>query len=81
MLIGKKKHGMKNFYLKIISFSSLSWVRFEEIAENVPGRWSKPHVATLMQTALLDLKNLLQNGLILLNIPANDMLTISRKRK
>ncbi|UJR15917.1 hypothetical protein I4U23_002838 [Adineta vaga] len=54
------------------------WVRFEEIAENVLGRWSKPHVATLMQSALLDLKNLLQNGVILLNIPANDLATISQ---
>jgi len=57
----------------------LSWIRFEEIAETVLGRWSKPHVATLMQTALLDLKDLLQNGTILLDIPANELSTISRK--
>jgi len=56
-----------------------SWVRFEEIAETVLGRWSKPHVATLMQTALLDLKNLLQNGVILLDISSNDLSTVSRK--
>ncbi|CAF2809048.1 unnamed protein product [Rotaria sp. Silwood2] len=54
------------------------WIRFEEIAENVLGRWSKPHVATLMQTALLDLKVLLQDGLILLNNPANDLPTVSQ---
>ncbi|CAF4570375.1 unnamed protein product [Rotaria sp. Silwood1] len=54
------------------------WIRFEEIAENVLGRWSKPHVATLMQTALLDLKILLQNGIILLNNPANDLPTVSQ---
>jgi len=58
---------------------SLSWVRFEEIAENVLGRWSKPHVATLMQTALIDLKNLLQNGIILLNVQPTDLSGISRK--
>ncbi|CAF1474126.1 unnamed protein product [Adineta ricciae] len=54
------------------------WVRFEEIAENVLGRWSKPHVATLMQSALLDLKNLLQEGVILLNPTASDLPTISQ---
>ncbi|CAF0778311.1 unnamed protein product [Rotaria sordida] len=54
------------------------WIRFEEIAENVLGRWSKPHVATLMQTALLDLKVLLQNGVILLDNPASDLPTISQ---
>ncbi|CAF0827165.1 unnamed protein product [Adineta steineri] len=54
------------------------WVRFEEIAENVLGRWSKPHVATLMQSALLDLKSLLENGVILLDIPANDLATVSQ---
>ncbi|CAF3407654.1 unnamed protein product [Rotaria socialis] len=54
------------------------WIRFEEIAENALGRWSKPHVATLMQTALLNLKKLLQNGVILLNVPANDLLAVSQ---
>jgi hypothetical protein len=32
-----------------------------------------------MQTALLDLKNLLQDGVILLNLPATDIPTLSRK--
>ncbi|CAM4747455.1 unnamed protein product [Rotaria magnacalcarata] len=54
------------------------WVRFEEIAENVLGRWSKPHVATLMQTALLDLKNLLSSGVILLNAQATDLANLSQ---
>ncbi|CAF1623715.1 unnamed protein product, partial [Rotaria magnacalcarata] len=54
------------------------WIRFEEIAENALGRWSKPHVATLMQTALLNLKKLLQNGVIILNVSANDLLAISQ---
>jgi len=56
-----------------------SWIRFEEIAETVLGRWSKPHVATLMQTALLDLKNHLQNGVTLLDVSSNDLSTLSRK--
>jgi len=57
------------------------WVRFEEIAENVLGRWSKPHVATLMQTALIDLKNLLNNGITLLNVQSTDLGALSRKIK
>jgi hypothetical protein len=57
----------------------LRWVRFEEIAESVLGRWSKPHVATLMQTALIDLKNLLNKGVILLNAESTDLPTLSRK--
>ncbi|UJR30669.1 hypothetical protein I4U23_018193 [Adineta vaga] len=54
------------------------WVRFEEIAENVLGRWSKPHVATLMQTALLDLKELLGTGTILLSVQPTDLSQISQ---
>jgi len=53
------------------------WVRFEEIAETVVGRWSKPHVATLLQSALLDLKSLLQTGFILLDVPANELSGVS----
>ncbi|CAF1042986.1 unnamed protein product [Adineta steineri] len=55
------------------------WVRFEEIAENVLGRWSKPHVATLMQTALLDLKTLLGSGVILLNVIPTDLTGLSQQ--
>ena len=56
-----------------------SWVRFEEIAESVLGRWSKPHVATLMQSALLDLKSLLDRGGVLLNVHTSDLPSLSRK--
>jgi hypothetical protein len=62
-------------------FFYLRWVRFEEIAESVLGRWSKPHVATLMQTSLLDLKELLIHGVILLNIQPQDLPGLSRKFK
>jgi hypothetical protein len=56
-------------------------VRFEEIAESVLGRWSKPHVATLLQTALVDLKILLNNGITLLNVQPSDLAALSRKIK
>ena len=83
MPIGKKKLGRIDRLLILISDRCYScefrWVRFEEIAESVLGRWSKPHVATLMQTALLDLKNHLQNGVTLLDVSSNDLSTLSRK--
>ena len=41
------------------------WIRFEEHAEDVLGRWSKPHVATLPQTALDELNELLGAGVLL----------------
>ncbi len=56
-------------------------MRFEEIAETVLGRWSKPHVATLVQTSLLDLKELMNTGVILLNIQPPDLPGLSRKLK
>jgi hypothetical protein len=62
-------------------FFVLRWVRFEEIAETVLGRWSKPHVATLMQSALFDLKVLLSNGVVLLNVQPNDLAALSRKKQ
>ena len=80
MPIGKKKHGKAQILLLLMFYLiSFSWVRFEEIAENVLGRWSKPHVATLMQTALLDLKNLISSGIILLNVQPIDLAFLSRK--
>jgi len=49
------------------------WIRFEEQAEDVLGRWSKPHVATIPQTALEELKQLLQDGEMLLDALVIDM--------
>ncbi|CAF0933984.1 unnamed protein product [Didymodactylos carnosus] len=56
------------------------WVRFEEIAENVLGRWSKPHVATLMQTALLDLKKYLTSdtSVVILNLTVSDFSNLAQ---
>ena len=43
------------------------WIKFEETAEDVLGRWSKPHVATVAQTSIEDLNNLIKEGVILLD--------------
>lgn len=80
MRIGRRKHGEKNTDENFVIdfFVDFSWVRFEEIAESVLGRWSKPHVATLMQSALLDLKSLIDKGSILLNVNSTDLPSLSR---
>ncbi|CAF1157492.1 unnamed protein product, partial [Didymodactylos carnosus] len=54
------------------------WLRFEETAESVLGRWSKPHVATLMQTAFLDLKKWLTSGVIILNLATTDNASLAQ---
>ncbi len=41
------------------------WIRFEEHAEDVLGRWSKPHVATIPNTAISDLKDLIHDGIMI----------------
>lgn len=52
------------------------WIRFEEQAEDVLGRWSKPHVATLPHTSIDDLKELTTNGTMLLNASLNSFAEI-----
>jgi solute carrier family 4 (anion exchanger) protein 1 len=53
------------------------WIRFEEQAEEVAGRWSKPHVASIPQTAIEDLKNLMHDGIIELDSNLSNMRDIS----
>lgn len=48
------------------------WIRFEEQAEQVLGRWSKPHVATIPQTAMEGLKELLTDAITILNLQIAD---------
>ena len=53
------------------------WIRFEEQAEDVLGRWSKPHVATIPQTALDELKDLLIDGKMIFDVLLTDMKEIA----
>ena len=55
------------------------YVRFEEQAENVLGRWSKPHVATIPQTAVDELKELLTFGRMIFDASANDTKSVAGK--
>jgi hypothetical protein len=48
------------------------WIRFEEQAETVLGRWSKPHVSTLLQLSIDQLNSLMSDGIILLDVLLKD---------
>ncbi|XP_065080490.1 sodium-driven chloride bicarbonate exchanger isoform X13 [Ochlerotatus camptorhynchus] len=46
------------------------WVKFEEDVEEGGNRWSKPHVATLSLHSLFELRSLLLNGSVMLDMEA-----------
>lgn len=49
------------------------WIKFEEDVEEGGNRWSKPHVATLSLHSLFELRSLMLNGSILLDMEANSL--------
>ena len=49
------------------------WVKFEEDVEEGGNRWSKPYVATLSLHSLFELRSMLLNGTICLDMPANTL--------
>ena len=46
------------------------WVKFEEDVEEGGNRWSKPHVATLSLHSLFELRSMILNGTICLDMSA-----------
>ncbi|XP_055597392.1 electroneutral sodium bicarbonate exchanger 1 isoform X11 [Uranotaenia lowii] len=53
------------------------WVKFEEDVEEGGNRWSKPHVATLSLHSLFELRSLLLNGTVMLDMEASGLEQIS----
>lgn len=49
------------------------WVKFEEDVEEGGDRWSKPHVATLSLHSLFELRSLLTNGTVMLDMEATNL--------
>ncbi|XP_034098201.2 electroneutral sodium bicarbonate exchanger 1 isoform X16 [Drosophila albomicans] len=49
------------------------WIKFEEDVEEGGNRWSKPHVATLSLHSLFELRGLLANGSVMLDMEANNL--------
>ena len=53
--------------------SFFRWIKFEEDVEEGGNRWSKPHVATLSLHSLFELRSMLLNGTICLDMAANNL--------
>ncbi|CAH0603409.1 unnamed protein product [Chrysodeixis includens] len=49
------------------------WIKFEEDVEEGGNRWSKPHVATLSLHSLFELRSLILNGSVILDMDANSL--------
>lgn len=49
------------------------WIKFEEDVEEGGNRWSKPHVATLSLHSLFELRSLLLNGTVMLDMDATSI--------
>ncbi|KAL7302224.1 hypothetical protein TKK_0004899 [Trichogramma kaykai] len=49
------------------------WIKFEEDVEEGGNRWSKPHVATLSLHSLFELRSLLLNGTVILDMEASGL--------
>lgn len=49
------------------------WIKFEEDVEEGGNRWSKPHVATLSLHSLFELRSLLLNGSVILEMEASSL--------
>lgn len=49
------------------------WIKFEEDVEEGGNRWSKPHVATLSLHSLFELRSLILNGTVVLDMEATSM--------
>ncbi|XP_068084694.1 electroneutral sodium bicarbonate exchanger 1 isoform X3 [Anabrus simplex] len=49
------------------------WIKFEEDVEEGGNRWSKPHVATLSLHSLFELRSLLLNGTVMLDMDASSL--------
>ena len=49
------------------------WIKFEEDVEEGGERWSKPHVATLSLHSLFELRSMILNGTICLDMAATNL--------
>ena len=54
-------------------FCFFRWIKFEEDVEEGGNRWSKPHVATLSLHSLFELRSMLLNGTICLDMAASNL--------
>ena len=55
----------------------ISRFKYEEDVEEGGDRWSKPHVATLSLYSLLEVRNCLMSGTVILDLEANSLAQIA----
>ncbi|XP_060562813.1 anion exchange protein 2-like isoform X2 [Ruditapes philippinarum] len=55
------------------------WIKFEEDVEEGAERWGKPHVASLSFHSLLELRKGLEQGSLILDLEAPDLITIAHR--
>jgi len=76
IMVGKKLPGKIRIFFwsntKIYKSFFFRWVKFEEDVES-GGRWSKPHVATLSLHSLLELRNFISKGSVILDMHADQL--------
>lgn len=53
------------------------WIKFEENVEQGGNRWSKPYVSTLLLKSVFDLRQLMANAFIQLNLKANNFRSLT----
>lgn len=59
--------------IHFFSHYTFRWIKFEEDVEEGGNRWSKPHVATLSLHSLFELRSLLLNGTVMLDMEATSL--------
>jgi len=55
------------------------WIRYEQVVEGNGTRFSKPHITLLTVHSLLQVKNCLKRGLVLLDVEAFDFATLVQR--
>jgi hypothetical protein len=65
----------KRIFLENISKTTIiyRWIKFEETVEVGGNRWSKPHVGSLSLHYVFELRKMLQNCTIFLDLPAKGL--------
>ena len=64
-----------------ISYKFHRWVKFEEVVENTKEHWSKPHVGILSLRSIFDLKEMIANAVLSLNLAADNLEDILGKMR
>uniref|UniRef100_A0A182JXV8 Anion exchange protein n=1 Tax=Anopheles christyi TaxID=43041 RepID=A0A182JXV8_9DIPT len=55
------------------------WIKYEENVEEGAERWGRPHIAPLSFQSLLNLRNFIKTGIVLLNLEANDLSLVAHR--